>query len=153
MANSLLLVVASLVMLNSGTPNSGPAKVDAGKPDAGGKSVPSEVGDISGYYSCKGVEAGGKTYNGVAVIMKKNDVYVIQWMVGGGSTFTGVAIRQGDTLAASWALPAERGIIRGVNLYRIESGPRLVGRWASAPGPGVVQSETLTFLKKLDLED
>jgi hypothetical protein len=140
-------------MLNSGSPNSGPSKVDAGKADSGSKAVPSEVGDISGYYSCKGVEAGGKTYNGVAVIMKKNDVYVIQWMVGGGSTFTGVAIRQGDTLAASWAMPAERGIIRGVNLYKIESGPRLVGRWASAPGPGVVQSETLSFLKKVDPED
>jgi hypothetical protein len=118
------------------------------------KSVPSaEVGDISGYYSCKGVEAGGKKYSGVAVIVKKSDVYVIQWMVGGGSTFSGVAIRQGDTFAASWALASDRGIIRGINLYRIESGPRLVGRWASAPGPGVVQNETLTFLKKLDLED
>jgi hypothetical protein len=118
------------------------------------KSVPSaEVGDISGYYSCKGVEAGGKKYSGVAVIVKKSDVYVISWMVGGGSTFSGVGIRQGDTFAASWALPSDRGIIRGINLYRIESGPRLVGRWASAPGPGVVQSETLTFLKKLDLED
>src|SRR5437660_9636431 len=75
------------------------------------KSVPSaEVGDISGYYSCKGVEAGGKKYTGVAVIVKKSDVYVIQWMVGGGSTFSGVAIRQGDTFAASWALPSDRGI-------------------------------------------
>jgi hypothetical protein len=74
-------------------------------------------------------------------------------MVGGGSTFSGVAIRQGDSVAASWALPAERGLIRGVNLYKIEPGPRLVGRWASAPGPGVVQSETLTFLKKLDPAD
>ena len=39
------------------------------------KNVPSEIGDISGYYSCKGVEAGGKAYSGIAVIMKKNDVY------------------------------------------------------------------------------
>jgi hypothetical protein len=139
-----LLILASLAVFNSG---SAPSKADVQK------SVAPEVGDISGYYSCKGVEAGGKAYSGVAVIVKKSDVYLIQWMVGGGSTFSGIAIRQGETLAASWAMPAERGIIRGVNLYKIESGPRLVGRWASAPGPGVVQSETLTFLKKLDPEE
>jgi hypothetical protein len=139
-----LLILASLAVFNSG---SAPSKADVHK------SVAPEVGDISGYYSCKGVEAGGKAYSGVAVIVKKSDVYLIQWMVGGGSTFSGIAIRQGETLAASWAMPGERGIIRGVNLYRIESGPRLVGRWASAPGPGVVQSETLSFLKKLDPED
>jgi hypothetical protein len=145
MVNQLLLLT-SLALFDAGGPPASP------KVDVKG-SVQSEVGDISGYYSCKGVEAGGKAYSGVAVIVKKNDVYLVQWMVGGGSTFSGVAIRQGDTLAASWALPAERGIVRGINLYRIETGPRLVGRWASAPGPGVVQSETLTYLKKLEPED
>ena len=47
-------------------------------------------------------------------------------------------------------------IVRGINLYRVESttnGPRLVGRWASLPGPGVQQNETLTFLKKLEDND
>ena len=147
MVHQLLLVVTSLAFLTNGSPQAPPAKADTAK------SVPQEVGDISGYYSCKGVEAGGKSYSGVAVIAKKNDVYLVQWMVGGGSTFSGVGIRQGDTLSASWALPAERGIIRGINVYRIETGPRLVGRWASVPGPGIVQTETLTFLKKLDPED
>jgi hypothetical protein len=147
MVHQLLFLVTSLALLNSGSPQGPSAKADVVK------SLPAEVGDISGYYSCKGVEAGGKTYSGIAVIAKKNDVYLVQWMVGGGSTFSGVGIRLGDTLSASWALPAERGIIRGVNVYRIESGPRLVGRWASVPGPGIVQNETLTFLKKLDPED
>jgi hypothetical protein len=147
MVNELLFVLASLVVLNSGSPPAAPSKADVNK------SVPQDTADISGYYACKGVEAGGKSYSGVALIVKKSDVYLIQWVVGGGSTFSGVAIRQGDTLAASWAMPAERGIIRGVNLYKIESGPRLSGRWASAPGPGVVQSETLTFLKKLETDD
>ena len=53
----------------------------------------------------------------------------------------------------SWAIPNERGMVRGVNLYRIEAGPRLVGRWATVPGPGVMQSETLTFLKGLEAEE
>jgi len=155
MISEVLLCALALVAINSGTSSGtkpGKPAVQSAKADVT-KNVPTEVGDISGYYSCKGVEAGGKAYSGIAVIMKKNDVYVMQWMVGGGATFTGVAIRQGDTLAASWAMPSDKGIIRGVNLYRIESGPRLVGRWASAPGPGVVQNETLTFLKKADPED
>ena len=112
-----------------------------------------EVADISGYYTCKGLETGGKTYSGVCVITKKNDVYLVQWMVGSGSTFTGIGIRQGNTLSASWALPNERGILRGVNVYRIEPGPRLVGRWATLPGGGNLQNETLTFLKSVEEDD
>ena len=116
-----------------------------------------EGNDLSGYYTCKGQEAGGKAYTGIVVMTKKNDVYVIQWIVGGGANFSGIAIRQGTTLAASWSIPNQNGaLVRGVNMYRVESttsGPRLIGRWASLPGPGVQQNETLTFLKKLDDTD
>jgi hypothetical protein len=96
---------------------------------------------------------GGKTYSGIAVIAKKGEVYLVTWMIGSGSAFSGLGIRQGNTLAVSWALAGERGMVRGVNLYRIESGPRLVGRWATLPGPGVLHSETLTFLKAIDDND
>jgi hypothetical protein len=71
-------------------------------------------------------------------------------VIGSGSTFLGIGVRQGQSLSASWAMPGEKGLIRGVNMYRIEPGPRLVGRWATLPGPGVQQQETLTFLKNLD---
>src|SRR5262245_39619735 len=81
----------------------------------------SDMADLSGYYVCKGAEAGGKNYSGIVVLTKKNEVYLIQWVVGGGSSFSGIAIRQGDNLAGSWAITSERGMIRGVNLYRIES--------------------------------
>lgn len=112
-----------------------------------------EVSDIAGYYTCKGVEAGGKKYSGIAVIAKKNDIYVVTWVIGGASTFAGVGIRQGDTLAVSWVMPVEKGFVRGVNLYKIEPGPRLVGTWATLPGPGVLQKETLTFLKNLEPDE
>lgn len=129
------------------------------KPEIIAKNVPTletEVGDISGYYTCKGVEDNGKVYRGVCTIIRKGDVYVVQWVMAAGSNFTGIGIRQGNTLAASWAIPGERGIVRGVNVYRVEpasGGPRLTGRWASMPGPGALQSETLTFLKHIDEED
>ena len=106
--------------------------------------------DLTGYYVCRGREANGKSYSGIAVISKKNDIYMVQWVIGSGSTFVGVALRQGDTLATSWAIPNEKGVIRGVNMYKIYPGPRLVGEWTTLPGPGVTQTEELEFLKKVD---
>lgn len=115
-----------------------------------------ETVDLSGYYTCKGQEAAGKAYSGVVILTKRNDVYLIQWIVGGGANFSGIAIRQGNNLAASWAIASDKGLVRGVNLYRVEataSGPRMIGRWSSVPGPGVQQTENLMFLKKLEDDD
>lgn len=142
-------MVTQLILLTSlAAFSTDSAGASAAKPDVKKAVQSSEVGDINGYYSCRGMEAAGKKYTGVAVIIKKGDVFLIQWMVGGGSTFTGVAIRQGDTLAASWALPSDRGVIRGVNLYRIEAGkdgPRLVGRWASIQAPASCKAKRSRF--------
>lgn len=128
-----------------------------GKKTPATRQIEGDAVDLSGYYTCKGQEAGGKSYAGIVVMTKKNDVYVMQWVVGGGANFNGIAIRQGSTLAASWSIPNKDGmIVRGVNMYRVDSttnGPRLIGRWASIPGPGVQQNETLTFLKKLEDND
>src|SRR4029077_15943676 len=114
----LFLVVTTLGAFTPNTPETTVAKVEK-------VGLEQEVPDISGYYTCRGLETGGKTYSGVAVISKKNDVYLIHGMVGGGSPFTGIGIRQGNTLSASWAIAGERGLVRGVNTYKIEPGPRL----------------------------
>jgi hypothetical protein len=112
-----------------------------------------EVGDITGYYTCRGVDGKGGSYSGVAVISKQKEVYVVQWTIGVGSAFIGLGIRQGETLAVSWALPGDKaGVIRGINLYRIEPGPRLMGQWATLPGNGAINTETLSLLKRLGEE-
>ncbi|HZZ79825.1 MAG TPA: hypothetical protein VFE62_15005 [Gemmataceae bacterium] len=150
MYGSVFFVLSALELISSSSVNPQLSKDGKTRPGAG------DQADLSGYYVCKGQEAGGKNYSGIVVLTKKNEVYLIQWVVGGGANFSGIAIRQGDNLAGSWSINSERGVIRGVNLYRVEStssGPRLVGRWSSVPGPGVQQNETLTFLKKLDTED
>ena len=149
MIRKLLLVVVALCFLAANRPDAPVAQAKADK-----LAVEPDTGDISGYYTCKGQEAGGKQYSGIAVITRKADVYLVQWVIGSGSTFVGIGIRQGQTLAASWSIPNEKagGVIRGINMYKIEPGPRLVGRWTTLPGPGVQQSETLTFLKNLDME-
>lgn len=152
MTRRMLLVGVALLCLAANRPDgSTSTPVAKAKAKVTQPSASDDMVDIAGYYICKGKEASGKTYSGVTVITKRNELYLIQWTVGAGAAFSGVAIRQGSTLAASWALPADKaGVIRGVNLYRIEPGPKLVGRWATAPGPGQAQSETLTFLKGLD---
>lgn len=129
------------------------AESGAGQTQVAKLTASEQIGEISGYYTCKGRESGGKNYSGICVISKQNEVYVVQWMIGAGSTFVGIGLRQGDTLAASWAIPGDKGVVRGVNLYKIEPGPRLVGRWASLPGPGRLQDEVLTFLRPLDEDD
>jgi hypothetical protein len=147
MFSKILLVAATLTA--SETANPGPTVAKAERV----AQVQPDVGDLSGYYTCKGQETGGKAYSGICQVTKKNDVYIVQWMVGGGAAFSGIGIRQGNNLAVSWTMPGEKGTVRGVNLYRVETGPRLVGRWASVPGPGLMQSETLTFLKQAEEED
>src|SRR5579871_980652 len=114
MYGSILVALSALELFGSTTGN---PQLSDNKPNL--RQAEPETADLSGYYVCKGQEAGGKNYTGVAVLTKKSDVYLIQWVVGGGSSFSGIAIRQGNTLAASWSIPGERGIVRGVNLYRI----------------------------------
>jgi hypothetical protein len=140
------VLVCAVLLIAAANPEPQLAKIKPGR-IAGS----AENGDISGYYTCKGKEASGKLYSGIAVVTRQREVYLIQWMIGAGATFTGIGIRNGDTLSASWALPGDKGaMIRGANIYKIEPGPRLVGHWASIPGPGVVQHETMTFLKKVE---
>jgi hypothetical protein len=148
MARRILLVLLVLFVVAANRPEPPVAKI---KPE---RISSAEDSDISGYYTCKGKEASGKTYSGIAVITKQREVYVIQWMIGAGAAFTGLGVRQGGTLAIGWAIPGDKGaMVRGTNLYKIEPGPRLVGRWASIPGPGIVQTETLTFLKRVEEQD
>jgi len=146
-----LLVVAALGVLSLS--QSGRSQTEAPQEAPQGKDTkPAPEIDIEGYYSCKGID-NLKNYNGIAVITKKEEVYVVQWMVAMGGGFYGVGIRQGNTLAVSWAIPGDaKGVVRGINVYQIEKGPRLAGEWATLPGRGTVNRETLTFLKKLDAE-
>jgi len=121
-----------------------------------------QIGDLSGFYVCKGKEANGKAYSGLATIARKGEVYVVSWLLHGGGHVQGLGVRQGDVLAIAWSAPGPGGTLaQGCNVYRIgpcegkgeSCGPKLVGRWAAVPGNGQLQSETLTFLKAADAEE
>ena len=77
MYGSVFIVLSTLEMF--GVSSANPLLPKDGTPKA--RQAATEA-DLSGYYTCKGQEAGGKNYNGVCVLTKKNDVYVIQWVIG-----------------------------------------------------------------------
>ncbi|MCI0637507.1 MAG: hypothetical protein L0Y72_01295 [Gemmataceae bacterium] len=144
MYSSLIALATTLGMFS-------PPPTDKAVPTA--LALEPEVADLSGYYLCNGQEGLGRKYNGLCVITKRNDVYLMQWVVG-GTSFSGIGMRQGNVFSASWATTNEKGLTRGVHQYRIETaGPRLVGRWATLPGNGVMQHETLTFLRQLESDE
>lgn len=155
--NLILLSVASiagilsLTFASPETPQSKPKKVEAEE-----VTVP----DLSGIYECKGKEASsGKNYRGICTIERKSAVYAVTWMVS-GNAYAGIGLtsyREGvQVLSVSWALPTEKGVLRGINTYYVnkgEKGPSLFGSWATMPGNGQRNSESLTFLKELVGED
>lgn len=102
---------------------------------------------IEGYYSCHGKDdADG--YEGVVVIRKHGAVYIVQWVVSGGPSYTGCGTRIGDRFTVGWAMTQDGKTLRGVHNFAIEQG-KLSGSWASLPGSGQLYAETLTFLKGL----
>ena len=101
---------------------------------------------FEGFWAVTGKEASGKPYSGIVTIERKGEAYLLHWAMQGGTSFVGVGIRTGDQLAVSWAVLRDETVLRGVNVYRIE-GKTMSGRWLTLPGNGVIQTETLTFLK------
>jgi hypothetical protein len=95
--------------------------------------------DLAGLYVCDGVGPDGAPYQALVEIVKNNDTYQLVWWFESEVVGIGLGIRSGDVLAVMHysGLP-------GVVAYRIEQGPRLVGRWTVAGADGVVFSETLT---------
>jgi|SRR3989344_3109404 len=107
-----------------------------------------EIVSLSGYYDCTGMEPNGEEYEGVAIIVRKRDVYIVTWVTGGASTFSGVGIRHGDNFAVNWTIQTGEKLLRGVNLYKIRPGPVLDGVWTTLPGDGLMKKEKLIFEKR-----
>lgn len=99
-----------------------------------------DVPDITGRYKCEGASPGGQAYRGTVEISKKGDTYALKWAFGPGETYQGVGILEGNVLAVSYSGTGFTGVV----VYKVEKGPKLVGRWAFAGGKGTVQTETLT---------
>jgi hypothetical protein len=104
------------------------------------QAIAADKADITGKFTVEGTTPDGNAYQGTAEITKKGDTYQINWTIGVNETYEGVGILEGDTFAVSFS----SGGVSGVVAYRVEKGPKLVGKWAVQGGDGKVQRETLT---------
>lgn len=107
--------------------------------------------NYSGYYACDGKTSAGKRYDGVVVIEKVHDVYVVQWT--NGSTITnGIGQHVDDLLVVGWKMQGEGGAI-GVTVYRLGKDNTLTGTYVSNPGNGKQCTETLNLLRRLTRQE
>ena len=103
---------------------------------------PPTQADITGTYSCRGINSDGSAYHGVVTIVRRADADYLLWELQPAVTALGVGIREGDTLGISYYGPNT-----GIIVYRID-GNQLIGRWTMAGG-NALASETLTLIGEI----
>lgn len=115
-------------------------------PDPSAKKLPPpKAVDLSGYYSCIGVQ-GGKEYRAIVMLDKFKDknAYVISWSLG-GANFVGIGFIKDDKFLCGWS----GATMRGIGIYSFQ-GKSMIGEILAIPGDGVPYRERWTFLRKLD---
>ena len=127
----LLLAAALLV---AGCASSQPALGVAGAPGASAVA-------IEGSYQVQGGSEAG-TYIGGARITRVGDAYTVEWNIIQGGSYTGIGLREGDTLSVAIRLDGDPTYL-GVIVYQISEGPTLEGRWTVLGAAGPPLTETL----------
>jgi hypothetical protein len=101
-----------------------------------------EEPDPSGLYLCVGDAGNGKTYEGKVRITQEGDSYTVKWQIGDRQRYTGVGIREGDTLSVAIRDDNDDNYT-AVIVYRIQRGGKLSGRWTVVGFKGRTYVETL----------
>ena len=99
-----------------------------------------EATAIVGKYKSETEEIEGVKMEFDVSIERRGDAYLITYAKQGRILYIGTGLRIGDVLSMAWATQGQAG----VSAYKIEKGPRLVGRYATLGGPGNTVKETLT---------
>lgn len=103
---------------------------------------------IVGDYQAEGTLPNDRRYSARLTVRRKGEVYLLSWSAPGeGTSYSGVGLRDGNTLAASWILHGPTPLT-GVMLYKISEGPRLEAEWALHPTDGKIYKEVCKPLKK-----
>lgn len=129
--------------------NSNGTKPETAKNDPNkANTTPSSNSDLAGTYSVKGSSLDGKDYNGELVVTKRDDVYQMSWNVG-GSKYDGVAVQNGNAVAASYTTGTD-GKGCGAVIYKInEADNSLEGKWGEW-GVNQVGTEKATAMEKVE---
>lgn len=116
------------------------------------KAVPKvQTVNLAGYYLVEGKDDEDNKYQGLAMIVVKDDVHIVKWFVGDGAPVIGVGLIQDKVFSVSWVGKKGDHLLRGLNTYSIQDG-KLAGSWSTLPGSGQRNPETLTLLKKTPLD-
>jgi hypothetical protein len=99
--------------------------------------------DITGDYRCVGDAGGGKQYRGTVKVSKLAECYQLKWEIN-GTRYTGIGLREGDTLAVSIRQDGNDKYT-GVLVYRVGKDGTLNGRWSAFGFDGLTYTETLTL--------
>jgi hypothetical protein len=94
-----------------------------------------EDADLSGVYSCDGVNPAGRPYRGIVEIVKTDNTFHLRWTFPqDADDALGIGIMSNGVLAVSYYGAATAGIV----VYKLEEG-KLIGDWTvvGAPQNGV----------------
>jgi opacity protein-like surface antigen len=91
------------------------------------------AGDVGGTYEVKGTNLDGSKYSGTAEItVTSKNTCRIEWKTGGSSS-SGICMRNGIALAAGYTLNGAVGLV----IYEIKDDGTLDGLWTIADTDGV----------------
>ena len=102
--------------------------------------------NLEGNYTCVGRNADGGQYQGVVRITKQGDAWYLVWQIGavGEERHEGLGLLNGESLAVSWRVGADGGIVVYTVKQAAGGGLRLEGKWSAFGSDGQVLDETLT---------
>jgi hypothetical protein len=95
-------------------------------------SLSCQASGLTGNYSASGTNPGGRgQYQGRVLITQDNEIYHMEWQVGGD--YKGTGIRTGNVLSVAYT--DAKGKWFGVVSYQIlDNGRRLQGQWCAHKG-------------------
>lgn len=118
------------------------------KSDTNKTSSTTSGSDLAGTYTVKGSSLDGKSYDGELVVTKRDEVYQMSWNVG-GSKYDGVAVQNGNAVAASYTTGID-GKGCGAVIYKInENDDSLEGKWGEW-GINQVGTEKANAMEKVE---
>ena len=94
--------------------------------------------DLTGVYSCEGVNPDGSPYKGMVEILKVKETYLVRWTMPNDNQVVGIGILSNGILAVSYY-----GGSPAIVTFSQTSEGRLDGKWTMGGAEGAVFTETL----------
>jgi uncharacterized protein (TIGR03067 family) len=101
---------------------------------------------ITGEYTSVIRSGDGSEQTADVEIEKRGDGYLLTWRRGNATISSGIALRAGNVLSVSWGTQSQSGVA----VYQIEQDRKMLGRYTTMGGIGLVVEESLIPKKRID---